>query len=346
MAPDRTLAAGVVGAGAIASLHARAYRNIGYRISAFVEIDDLAASRFAAVTGAERVPTLADLCARPDIDFIDVCTLPDVRLEPVRAAAAHGRHVQVQKPIAPNLDTAAEMLRIAARAGVILGVVSQHRFDAASQFLMRALERGRLGRLLQCDAYVKWHRTDEYYARPGKGRWLTEGGGALISQAIHQVDLLRWFAGPVRDVSAAWQLGGIHAIESEDVVNAVVRYRSGATGVIQAATAFWPGYPERVELHGTRGSAVITGDRLTQWDVREDEGEPPPLASAMASGASDPMAISLEPFERQFLDFGDAIRHNRPPLVSGREGFEALRFVDAIYRSARTETRVSLDEGL
>src|SRR5690606_22321486 len=118
------------------------------------------------------------------------------------------------KPIAADVATAREMVRLAAEHRIVLGVVSQHRFDTASQFLVRAIHDGRLGRLLQCDAYVKWYRTDQYYARPIKGTWKTEGGGALISQAIHQVDLLRWFAGPVRDVSAVWQLGSIHRIES------------------------------------------------------------------------------------------------------------------------------------
>ena len=154
----------------------------------------------------------------------------------------------------------------------------------------------------------------EYYSRPIKGSWKTEGGGALINQAIHQVDILRWLAGPVAEVFAAWQLGALHKIESEDVVNAVVRYASGATGVIQAATAFWPGYPERIEFHGTRGTAVVTGDKLTTWDVEDDSGEPAPRSpSKWLRGASDPMAISLEPFERQFRDFGDAIAKRRSP---------------------------------
>jgi predicted dehydrogenase len=108
---------------------------------------------------------------------------------------------------------------------------------------------------------VKWHRTAEYYARRVKGSWEAEGGGALINQAIHQVDLLLWFAGPVRTVFGMWQLGAAHAIESEDVVSAVVRFASGATGVVQASTAFWPGSSERIELHGSNGTAVITGDR-------------------------------------------------------------------------------------
>jgi predicted dehydrogenase len=234
-------------------------------------------------------------------------------------------------------------MREAARAGgVLLGVVSQHRFDDASLFLSRAIPAGRLGKLIECDCYVKWYRSAGYYARPIKGSWKTEGGGALIGQGIHQVDVLRWLAGPVKELFAMWQVGARNRIESEDVVNAVVRYASGATGVIQAATAFWPGYPERTEFHGTAGTAVISGDKLTAWDVEDDGGEPAPVVRESASGASDPMAISLTPFERQFRDFGEAIAEGRQPLVSGEEGYQALELVDAVYRSCRTGEKVVL----
>jgi predicted dehydrogenase len=221
-------------------------------------------------------------------------------------------------------------------------VVSQHRFDDASLFLARAIPAGRLGRLIECDCYVKWYRSAEYYARPIKGSWKTEGGGALIGQGIHQVDLLRWLAGPVKELFGAWQLGARNRIESEDVVNAVVKYANGATGVIQAATAFWPGYAERTEFHGTKGTAIISGDKLTAWDVEDDSGEAAPVVRESASGASDPMAISLAPFERQFRDFGEAIAEGRKPLVSGEEGYQALELVDAVYRSCRTGERVVL----
>jgi predicted dehydrogenase len=248
----------------------------------------------------------------------------------------------VQKPISTTLETARRMIETARRGGILLGVVSQHRFDDASLFLSKAISAGRLGKLLQCDCYVKWYRSPEYYSRPIKGSWKTEGGGALINQAIHQIDILRWLAGPVAEVFGEWQLGALHKIESEDVVNAVLRYASGATGVIQASTALWPGYPERTEFHGTKGTAIITGDKLTTWDVAGDSGEPAPVTKEVASGASDPMAISLAPFERQFLDFGDAIAQGRQPLVSGEEGYQALEVVEAVYRSCRTGEKVVL----
>src|ERR1035441_9060313 len=265
---------GIIGTGAVARKHARAYLNIGYCVAACSNFHEEPGQRFAAEFGALFVPAYQDLCRHPQVDFVDVCTFPEVRLEPVELAATARKHVLVEKPMATNLETARQMMDVARRAGILLGVVSQHRFDDASLFLARAIPAGRLGRLIECDCYVKWYRSAEYYARPIKGSWKTEGGGALIGQGIHQVDLLRWLAGPVKELFAVWQVGARNRIESEDVVNAVVRYASGATGVIQAATAFWPGYAERPEVHGTAGTAIISGDKLTTWDVEHDSGEP------------------------------------------------------------------------
>jgi UDP-N-acetyl-2-amino-2-deoxyglucuronate dehydrogenase len=337
-----TFRIGIIGTGAIANLHARAYKNIGWTVRLCTDVIPAAGQAFADRHGTEFVDSADVLCRHPEVDIVDVCTFPDVRLQPLKAAAAAKKHVQVQKPMSTTLETAREMIDVARDAGIVLGVVSQHRFDDCSRFLASALPAGRLGTLLQFDAYVKWYRSDEYYARPIKGSWAVEGGGALINQAIHQIDLLQWLAGPVSEVSAVWQLGAAHKIESEDIVNAVMRYASGATGVVQAATAFWPGYSERVEIHGTTGTAVITGDKLTTWDVRDDAGDPPPLAKEVKSGASDPMAISLEPFERQFRDLGEAITTGRQPLVSAEQGYRALAIVDAIYRSCRTGEKVTL----
>jgi predicted dehydrogenase len=328
---------GIIGTGAISQKHALAYKNIGFTIVACTDINPVYGQKFADEHGALFIPNYEDLCRHPDVDYVDVCTFPDFRLQPIRICAQSGKAVQVQKPISTSVAVAREMIATARESGITLGVVSQHRFDDSSLFLKKAIDDGRLGRLLQADAYVKWFRSAEYYSRPIKGSWAVEGGGALINQAVHQIDVLRWLAGPVAKVSAMWQIGALHKIESEDVVNALLRYESGATGVIQASTALWPGYSERIELHGTKGTAIVTGDKLTTWDVKDDEGEPPPLASTVASGASDPMAISLEPFERQFLNFADAIRHKRKPLVSGEEGCEALEIVERIYESCRQQ---------
>ncbi|HEY3741617.1 MAG TPA: Gfo/Idh/MocA family oxidoreductase [Bryobacteraceae bacterium] len=334
---------GILGTGAISHKHVQAYTNIGWKVVACSDISSAAGEAFASRYGCDFVPTLAELVDHKDVQIVDVCTFPNVRLEPVELCAREGKHVQVQKPIAIHPDVSAKMIAAAHAGGIVLNVVSQHRFDDSIIFLRKAIADGRLGKILQGDAYVKWFRSAEYYSRPIKGSWDVEGGGALINQAIHQVDVLLHLIGPVSSVFGTWQLGALHKIESEDVVTAMLRYANGATGVIQASTAFWPGYSERVEIHGTKGTAIITGDRLTAWDVLQgDEGEPAPLSSTVASGASDPMAISLEPFERQFRDFGEAIRDKRPPLVSGEEGHKALQLVDSIYRSCRTNEVVKV----
>lgn len=339
---------GLLGTGAIANKHAQAYRNIGFQLVACSNKTESRGRDFASRWGAEFVPNYEDLCRYPGLDYIDVCTFPDFHLQPVRICASIGRPVLVQKPIATNLEEARQMLEITRAAGVTFGVVSQHRFDDSTIFLKRALAAGRLGKVFQADAYVKWFRSDAYYSRPIKGSWQTEGGGALMNQAIHQVDVLLYLIGAVNSVFGMWQLGARHKIESEDMVNALLRYESAATGVIQAATAIWPGYSERIEIHGTKGSAIITGDRLTAWDVLDDDEandlDPAPVAADVASGASDPMAISLTPFERQFQDFAQAIQSKKEPLVSGLEGYRALSIVVGIYKSCREQKLIHLPQ--
>ncbi len=333
---------GLIGTGAISYKHAQAYKNIGYRVTACTDINPEAGRKFAAEWGAEFVPTYEQVCRHPNVDYVDLCTFPDFRLEPLKICAETGKHIQVQKPISTNVETAREMVAVAAKAGITLGVVSQHRFDDSSIFVAKAIQAGRLGKILQADAYVKWYRSPAYYSRPIKGSWDVEGGGALINQAVHQVDVLLWLIGPVKEVVGYWQLGALHKIQSEDVVCAMMRYANGATGVIQASTAFWPGYSERIEIHGTKGTAIFTGDKLTAWDVENDQGPPAPVEREAMSGSSDPMAISLTPFERQFLDFGEACKSGRKPLITGEDGVRAIEFVLSVYKSCREGQKVVL----
>ena len=168
---------------------------IGFELVACSNKGEAKGREFADRWGAQFVPDYQELCRFPGLDFIDVCTFPDFHLAPVEACAAIRRPIQVQKPIATNLETARKMIEVAQAARIPLNVASQHRFDDATIFLKRALQAGRLGKVLEADAYVKWFRDDAYYSRPIKGSWHTEGGGALINQAIHQVDLLLYLGG-------------------------------------------------------------------------------------------------------------------------------------------------------
>ena len=333
---------GIIGTGAIAQKHAEAYKNIGYEITVCTNATAASGQRFADAVGAEFVETVEELCRDSRVDYVDVCTMPNFRLPVVELCATARKHVLVQKPMATNIDTARRMIMVAQKAGIQLGVVSQHRFDDSVLFLKQAIAEGRLGRLLQADAYVKWYRSAEYYGRPIKGSWAGEGGGALINQGIHQADLLLYLVGAVDQVFGYWQLGALHQIESEDSLSALLHYSAGATGVIQASTSLWPGYPERLEIHGTMGTAILTGDKLTTWDVRNDPGDMSPIARQWDSGASDPMAISIVSIERQLLDFGESCRTGRPPSCSGADGFRALQLVQSIYQSCREKEKVDI----
>jgi UDP-N-acetyl-2-amino-2-deoxyglucuronate dehydrogenase len=334
---------GIVGTGAIASKHLLAYKNIGYKVTVCTNTTVQTGKKFADMAEAEFVPTVEQLCRHPHVDYVDVCTLPGYRLPVVELCAIHKKHVIVEKPIAIDTETAHRMLSVASDAGIQLGVVSQRRFDDSVLFLKRAMSDGRLGNILQADAYVKWYRSAEYYSRPIKGSWADEGGGALINQGIHQIDLLLYLIGPVEEIFAYWRLGASHQIESEDSISALLRFRSGVTGVVQASTSLWPGYPERLEIFGTKGTAITTGDKLTTWDVQNDWGSPAPLATRGVSGASDPMTISILPFERQFLDFGDACKTGHAPSCSGVDGFNALQVVKSAYLSCLENRKVGVD---
>jgi UDP-N-acetyl-2-amino-2-deoxyglucuronate dehydrogenase len=337
---------GLIGTGAIANKHAQAYQNIGFELAACSNKTASRGEEFAARWDTRFIADYRELCRLPGLDFIDVCAFPDFHLQPLQVCAEIKRPVQLQKPIATNLETARAIVDTARKAGITVCVMSQHRFDDSTMFLRRAMAEERMGKLLQADAYVKWFRSDEYYSRPIKGSWATEGGGALINQAIHQVDVLHFLMGSVSQVQGMWQLGARHRIESEDIVNALLRYSSGATGVIQAATAFWPGYTERIEIHGTKGTAILSGDRLTSWDMLDDgeanQRDPAPVESNVASGSSDPMAISLTSFERQFRDFAEAIQTGRQPISNAEDGYQALETVIRVYESCRANSSPSL----
>ncbi len=334
---------GLIGTGAISHKHGDSYQELGFEIVACSNRGEAKGRDFAEKYGAEFHADWRELVARDDVGYVDVCTFPDSHLEIVEECAAKGKSVLLQKPMDLTLDNCRKMIELAKAANIRLGVVSQHRFDDSIIFLKKAMDDGRLGRILQADGYVKWHRPQPYYDRPGKGTWAVEGGGALINQGIHTVDVLMYLAGRVSEIQAQWQLAAAHTMEAEDVVNALVGYQSGATGVIQASTAFWPGFTERIEVHGTKGSAIITGDRLTTWQVEGDSGEDVPLQTGSEdSGAADPMAIPIENLKRGFADFAKAVESGSEPLITGEEGYHALAIVLGVYGAAREGRKVRL----
>jgi predicted dehydrogenase len=245
--------------------------------------------------------------------------------------------VLVEKPIDVSLAAADSLIEACERAGVCLGVSLQSRFLDAPRILKAAVDTGRFGTPVAASAYIKWYRTPDYYrSATWRGTISLDGGGALINQAIHTVDLLRWMMGPVEALTA-FSARRVHSqIEGEDTLVAALRFRSGALGVIEAGTSIYPGFKRRLEISGSGGTAILDGDNITTWALRDGSPNPAPPSRDVADGSADPMAIDFEGHRRIMDDFATAIREGRKPLVDGYEGRQSLELVLNAYESART----------
>lgn len=339
---------GIVGAGMVGRYHGLAVRAIeDARLVGYADVDRARARALADELGAPgSFGSVEELAARDDVDIVVVGTPSGLHMDACVTAARAGKHVIVEKPIEVTLERADAILAAAEEAGVTVSVVSQKRFEPSTRFLKQALDDGVFGRVAFGDARVKWWRSPEYYAAGGwKGTKALDGGGALINQAIHTLDVARWMMGPVRTVRGL-AVTRVHDIEVEDTAAAVVEYASGALGVIQASTASFPGHPARFSVTGERGSAVIADGVLVEWKVADQlDQEAAVLArfgGLSGSGASDPNSMTHKGHELQFRDVMDAVRAGRRPLVDGREGRNALELILAIYRSSETGETVSL----
>lgn len=332
---------GILGCGVIAPTHASAIERIASaRLIAVADILEDRAQKFSEKFGAEQFYTdYNELLKRDDIDAISICS-PHYLHGPMGIAAARaGKHVLVEKPMAITLMEADEMIAECEKANVKLGAIFQHRFDQSAQCIRAAIDEGRLGKLVRGGSYTKWYRSQEYY---DNGSWrgtMAEGaGGALINQAIHMVDLLRWFMGPVDNI-AANVTTLTHNIEVEDIATASLKFRSGALGTVEASVSTIPNMPEQLEVSGTKGTALIEGTKLIKWDV---EGES--LEQMLEGECSDPRfqgkSYYGDSHPRQIEDFVDCIIEDKPPYIDGNEGRKALEVVLGIYESGRGEKRV------
>jgi UDP-N-acetyl-2-amino-2-deoxyglucuronate dehydrogenase len=337
----KPLGFGFIGAGAIAHFHARAVAAAkGGRLIGVVSRRRATAEAFAkehdiAFAGDD----IVELLKQPGLDAVCITTPSALHLEPALAAIHAGKHLMIEKPLDHTVEGTDRILREAEQAGVRVGSIFQARFGDAARQLKAAIDAGRFGRMVLASCYVKWNRTTEYYTG-WKGRLSEDGGGAVINQAIHGVDLLQWFAGMPEEVFA-WTTQRVHKIESEDTAVATLKFGNGAFGTIEASTALWPGSARRIEICGEHGSAVMEDDDITRWDFRVPQPEDEQIratreSGAMGSGAAAPMAIKFEGHLRQIQDFIDGIRERRPFFIEGREARKAVALVRALYESAAT----------
>jgi predicted dehydrogenase len=338
----------IVGAGMVARYHATAIeRTPGARLVAVSRSDPARAEETAAQFG---VPCLVDyraLLARDDVDAVCICTPSGMHAEQTIAAARAGKHVLVEKPMALRLADADAMIAACAGAGVLLGVALQRRTEPEFQQLQAAIAAGQLGRLVLGSVSVPYMRAQSYYdSAAWRGTWALDGGGALMNQGIHLIDLLVWLMGDATEARAeAATLA--HDIEVEDCITATLRFANGALGSVMATTAAAPGFPHRVEIYGDRGGVQIEGEQVIRWETasgRAGDGATNAspahrVASSLpqpAGAGASPAGIGAVGHTRLLADFAAAIRERRDPLVPGAEGRRALALVLAIYEAART----------
>ncbi len=338
---------GFIGAGAIANFHAQAVAaSKGGRLIGVVSRRRVSAEVFAQLHGIGFAgDNVNELLRQPGLDAVCITTPSALHLEPALQAIRAGKHLMIEKPLDATVEGTDHILREAEKAGVRVGSIFQARFVDAARALKAAVDAGRFGRMVLASCYVKWNRTADYYTG-WKGKLSEDGGGALINQAIHGVDLLQWFAGMPVEVFA-WTTQRVHKIESEDTCVAALKFGSGAFGTIEASTALWPGFSRRIEICGENGSAVMEDDDIASWEFRvalpgDEKLRATRESGSMGSGAAAPMAITNEGHLRQIQDFIDGIREKRPFFIEGKEARKAVALVRAVYDSAATGKPVTL----
>jgi predicted dehydrogenase len=355
---------GVVGCGVIHSTHCDALSQIeGAQLTAVCDVVPERVQAAAEKYGVIACHSLEELWSH--VDMVTVCVPSGLHAQIGVAAAAQGKHVLVEKPIDITLDNAKSLVAACKAAGVKLGTISQHRFAHDIRRLREAVQSGALGRILEGDCYNKWYRSQAYYdSGDWRGTWALDGGGCLMNQGVHYVDMLQWVMGGIAAVQAQTRTTAHERIEVEDIANVLVEFKNGATGIIQAGTSYYPGMAERLEIHGLYGTIVIEGDKAVVWKI-DPEGsqlgkygdgkDKLPAASAQlsalteaadqkeASASGDPTAIWTAQHRMQIEDFIRSIEEDRDPEVTGEAALEPLKIILAIYQSGREGgTRVEI----
>lgn len=330
----------VVGLGMASTPHAKSLLDLQDRVEVVAAYSPTETRRkaFSELWGLPVVSDLEPIFTDETIDALMVLTPPNSHGELVQRAAETGKHVLLEKPLEISTERALHMVEAAERAGVKLGVVLQHRFRPVSVALARLIEEGRLGELVGVSAKLANWRPQSYYDQPGRGTKARDGGGVLLTQGIHTLDLLISLAGLPEEVAAYAVTTKVHRMETEDLVAGAIRFPNGAIGTVSATTCAYPGSPDSIEFIGTRGTARIEGASMVAQfhdgtEIRQDDG-------VLGGGAgADPMAFPHDHHRAVLSDFLDAIEAGTQPKVSGREALKVHRLIDALLRSAETGRR-------
>ena len=333
---------GIVGCGMISRFHAEAIRRTpGAAIAGCFDAYRPGADAFGADFGVPVFPSLEAIASDSAIDALAICTPSGLHTPQAIGAIRRGKHVVVEKPMSLTLADADALIAESDARGAKVCVISQFRFSPAVREVRKAIQSGAFGALTMAELSMKYFRSHEYYAQADwRGTWQMDGGGALMNQGIHGVDVFRFLLGPVKSVSATARTL-TRMIETEDSVVAALELANGALAAISASTCSYPGYPRRLEICGDSGSVALEEDSILKWDLPYEC--PLPVgerASRVAS--SDPAAISVEGHAMQYANMVDAIRSGAPLLVDAKQGRQPLEIILGIYESSKTGKTVYL----
>jgi predicted dehydrogenase len=330
-----TFRVALIGLGMAVTPHAKSLLDLKHRVQVAYAYSPSAERRRKF---AERFPFplaehLETILYDRTVDAVLILTPPNTHFELVERCAAAGKHVLLEKPLEVTLPLSERLVRAAAATNVTLGIVLQHRFRPAAEKLHELIAAGRLGKLVSASASIPNWRPQSYYDQPGRGTLARDGGGVLLTQGIHTLDLLTWFAGEAAEVKSYWTTTPVHRMETEDLVCAALRFQSGALGVVHATTTAYPGYAERIELIGTKGAALLEGTALRAQLTDGTAVEMKTESGGGGTGA-DPMAFPHDWHRSLLTDFLDAIEQHREPRSSGRETLKVHRLIEQILTAS------------
>lgn len=333
----------IVGLGMAVAPHARSLLDLSDRVEVRHAVSR-SAERREAFSRHFPFPTTDDLAsalADDAVDLVAVLTPANTHLDIVERCAAAGKHVLLEKPLDVSTERARTLVERCEAAGVTLGIVLQHRFRPAAKALAARLREGALGTIVGCSTSIRLWRPQSYYDEPGRGTLARDGGGVLISQGIHTLDLMLSLAGPVREVTGFAATSPIHRMETEDMVAAALRFENGALGTVDATTAAFPGFPERIEIIGRDGTAVLSGPSLS---IAYQDGRRESVATDGAAGGTgaDPMAFPHDWHRSVWIDVLDALDTGRRPRIDGREALKVHRLIDALIEAGRSSGPVQI----
>jgi len=330
---------GIIGAGLIADFHAKAIQSLkNARLAGICGTNQAKVRNLAGKYGCKPYSDIDEMLHSPDIEIVTIATPSGAHMEPAVEAARNGKHVLCEKPLEISLSRIDAMIKAHAEAGTRLGGIFNYRFNDTLEYLKRAVDDCRFGTLTYASVHVPWWRNEAYYTGNWHGTRELDGGGALMNQAIHMVDLLQYLMGPV-DSLQAYVSTLAHNIEVEDTGAAVLQFKNRALGVIYGTTASFPGQYRRLEITGTRGTVIQVENGFTVWQFEDQTDSDIEIFNRFSSiggggGVSDPAAIPFEPHARNIAAFIESVEENRPFEIDGFEARKAVEIILGIYSSA------------